>query len=275
LRLTKFGLSCLVLGASFCLAQTTQPQPPEQPTRDQQGASSSAQQPANSAAPAQAQPEDKRGSTDKDSPKKDTPTGDKGTSNDRIFFALPNYLTLENGRQVQPLTSGQKFKLVAHGAFDYTQIPWYAALGAISQADNNEPGYGQGWQGYGKRVASAFGDGTIENFMTGAVLPSMFHQDPRYFQMGKGTFLHRATYSASRILITRSDSGRREFNFSEVFGSAISAGISTYSYHPRADRTLSNTATVWGTQLAFDSMTIVLREFWPDIHRLITKKRAN
>ena len=108
--------------------------------------------------------------------------------------------------------------------------------------------------------------------MTGAILPSVLHQDPRYYQMGKGGFLHRATYSATRILITRSDSGRKEFNFSEVFGSAISASISTYSYHPRSDRTISNTAEVWGSQVGYDTITIILKEFWPDIRRKMMKK---
>ena len=74
----------------------------------------------------------------------------------------------------------------------------------------------------------------------------------------------------SRIVIGRSDSGGRQFNYSEIFGSAISAGISTYSYHPHDDRTLSNTASVWGTQVGYDTMTLVLKEFWPDIRRKIS-----
>ena len=56
--------------------------------------------------------------------------------------------------------------------FDKVQIPWYLSLAAISQAENSEPGYGQGWEGYGKRFASAFADVAIENFMTSAVFPS-------------------------------------------------------------------------------------------------------
>ena len=75
-------------------------------------------------------------------------------------------------------------------------------------------------------------------------------------------------------MITRSDSGRGEFNFSEVLGSALSASISTYSYHPRSDRNLSNTASVWASQLGYDTITIVLKEFWPDIRRKITKKKT-
>jgi hypothetical protein len=231
--------------------------------------------------------------TDKD--KKDAKTTSQstgpGTSNDRLFFTLPNFLTLENAGQVPPLTSKQKFAVVTRGSFDYVQYPWYAFLSGISQAQNSEPGYRQGWEGYGKRFGAAFADGTIENFMTGAILPSVLHQDPRYFQSGHGSFTHRSFYALSRNLITREDSGKNEFNYSEVVGGAMSAAISTYSYHPKgryvttttpgvlryipSDRTVTNTAKVWGTQYGYDSLTLVVKEFWPDIRRKIRKTPRN
>jgi hypothetical protein len=215
-----------------------------------------------------------------------------GTSNDRLFYALPNFLTLESTKNVPPLTTAQKYKVVARGSFDYIQMPWYGFLAGLSQAQDSEPGYGQGAKGYGKRFASAFADGTIENFMTGAVFPSLLHQDPRFFQSGKGSFTRRTGYAVSRIFITRTDSGGQQFNYSEVVGSALSAAISTNSYHPRAfitkrydpttgmvtyvhnqsDRTLTNTLSVWGSQVGYDTITIVVKEFWPDIHRKLSHK---
>jgi hypothetical protein len=215
-----------------------------------------------------------------------------GTSNDRLFLALPNFLTLENGGHVAPLTAKQKFKVVARGSFDKIQFPWYGLLAGISQAENSEPGYGQGFEGYAKRYGSAFADGTIENFMTSAIFPSMLHQDPRFYQSSQGSFTHRAGYAVSRIFVTRTDSGHPQFNYSEILGSAVSATISTNSYHPRAfittrfdpttnmltyvhnasDRTLPNTLSVWGTQVAYDTITIVIKEFWPDVHRKMEHK---
>jgi hypothetical protein len=196
---------------------------------------------------------------------------------------------------VPPLTTKQKYKVVARSSFDYVLYPWYGFLSAISQAENSEAGYGQGWDGYGKRFASAFADGTIENFLTGAVFPSMLHQDPRFFQSDKGGITQRTEYAVSRIFVTRTDSGTSQFNYSEVVGSALSAAISTNSYHPRAfittrfdpttgmltyihnasDRTLPNTLSVWGTQVGYDTITIVVKEFWPDIHRKLTHKKAD
>ena len=224
-----------------------------------------------------------QGQTDQDEKDKTKPrrtpeekaeTAAPATSNDRLFFALPNFLSVENAGKIPPLTTKQKFAVVTRSSFDYIQIPWYAFLAGVSQAENSEPGYGQGAAGYGKRFGSAAADGTIENYLTSAVLPSVFRQDPRFYQLGKGGFWHRAFYAMSRTVVTRSDSGSNQFNVSEVFGSAIAASISTYSYHPHADKTLSNTASVWGSQIAYDTATIVLKEFWPDIRRKLTHKNS-
>jgi hypothetical protein len=200
------------------------------------------------------------------------PVTAEGTSKDRLFYALPNFLTLENAQDVPPLTTKEKFKVVAKGSFDPVQVVWYGFLSGISQAEDSEPGFGQGAEGYGKRYGSAFADGTIENFLTGAILPSIFRQDPRFFQSGRGSFWDRTGYAISRIFLTRGDSGRSEFNVSEVLGSAMAASISTYSYHPKADRTISNTASVWGSQVGYDTITLVVKEFWPDIRRKIRKQ---
>jgi hypothetical protein len=199
----------------------------------------------------------------------------RGTSKDRLFFALPNFLTLENAGEVPPLTAAQKFKVVARSTFDPVEYFWYGALAGISQAENSEPGFGQGAQGYGKRYGSYFADGTIENFMTEAILPSLFHQDPRYFQMGKGGFWRRTGYSVSRAFVTRTDHGTNQFNFSEILGSAASASISTYAYHPRGDRTLENTLSVWGSQIGYDTLTYVVKEFWPDVRRKLRRSHAS
>lgn len=258
----------------------------QQPSADPAGQSSSS-----NGAPPQGQQQEPHKNSDPVKSQQDTnsQSNTSGTSKDRLFYTLPNFLTLENAGQVPPLTTKQKFGVVTRGSFDYVLFPWYGFLSAISQAENSEPGYGQGWEGYGKRFGAAFADGTIENYMTGAILPSLLHQDPRYFQSGKGSFMRRTFYAASRNVVTRTDSGGSQFNYSEVVGGALSAAISTYSYHPKSqlvttstpgvlrfipsDRTLSNTAKVWGTQYAYDTITIVVKEFWPDIHRKISHRR--
>jgi len=198
----------------------------------------------------------------------------QGTSKDRLFFALPNFLTVENAGKVPPLTTAQKFKVVSRDTFDPVEFLWYGLLAGISQARDSEAAYGQGAEGYAKRYGSQFADGTIENFAVKAIFPSLLHQDPRYYQMGKGGFWHRTGYAVSRIFVTRSDGGQNEFNYSEVLGSGVAAGISTYSYHPKGDRSVPAVMDVWGTQIGYDVISVVAKEFWPDIRRKLRKQHS-
>ena len=191
---------------------------------------------------------------------------------ERLFWVLPDFLLIENAKNLPPLSTGAKFKVVARSSFDYIEYPVYGMLAGISQAENSEPGYGRGAAGYGKRYGAAFADGTIESFVTGAILPSILRQDPRYYQLGKGGFWRRTGYAVSCIFVTRADSGSIQFNYSEIVGSALSAGISTYSYHPSGQRTVRNSLSVWGTQVGYNTISIVFNEFWPDIHRHFSKK---
>ena len=145
---------------------------------------------------------------------------------------------MENASSLPPLTTGQKFKLVAQGTFDPVEFAFLGLEAGVNQASNTNPTFGQGLKGYGKRYALAFADNTIENFMAGAIFPSALRQDPRYYQLGKGSFLHRVGYAALRVVITRSDSGKTQFNFSEFLGSGTAAAISN-AYHP-GPRTLGS-----------------------------------
>src|SRR5260370_32832671 len=97
----------------------------------------------------------------RDAPGKDGQSQTSGTSNDRLFFTLPNFLTLENANQVPPLTTGQKYRVVVRSSFDYVLYPWYGFLAGISQAENSEPGYGQGAAGGGKRDGSRLPRGKL------------------------------------------------------------------------------------------------------------------
>jgi hypothetical protein len=264
--------------------QTPAQQPPStQPAQTQAqpppGQSSSSTQ----AAPQSAPENDKGKSAQKTSDQGKV----AGTSKDRLFYTLPNFLTLQQTGKLPPLTAGQKFKVVALGNFDPVQYPWWGLLAAISQASDGDPAYGQGWLAYAKRYGTTAGDSSVENFMVGAVFPSILHQDPRFYQSSQGGFIHRAGYAVSRIVVIRTDSGDSQFNYSEIFGAAVAAAISTYSYHPRSayistpanphlfvpsERTLANTTSTWGTQIGLDTITIFVKEFWPDIHRKLSHR---
>jgi hypothetical protein len=260
---------------------TNQTASPQQSSPQSAASQQSSSQQSSSQQPSSQQPPDKG----KNAP--NTSGKVEGTSNDRLFYTLPNFLTLQSKDQLPPMSAKDKYKVVALGTFDYVEYPWWGLLAAIAQAQNSEPALGQGWVGYAKRYGITAGDSLVENFMVGAVFPSALHQDPRFYQSGQGGFFRRTGYAVGRIFVTRSDSGHKQFNYSEIFGAATAAAISTYTYHPSStyistptnphlfvgsDKTLSNTLDTWGTQLTLDTVTLVVKEFWPDIHRKMSHK---
>lgn len=185
---------------------------------------------------------------------------------------MPNQLTVEGATEVAPISPREKFKLVAEGAFDPYEFVVVGILAGIGQADNDPREFGQGAKGYGLRYGTDLGDLVIGNFMVGAVMPTIFHQDPRYFQSGKGSFWRRTGYAMSRVVVTRGDSGKEEFNISEIGGNAL-AGVISNTYAPAAERSFGEGAQTWATQIAVDAIGFELKEFWPDIRRRFTKKK--
>jgi hypothetical protein len=157
----------------------------------------------------------------------ESPETKSATSNDRIFWTMPNFLTVENADRIPALSSGQKFKVVARGVFDPFEFVLVGFVAGLGQASNSNPTYGQGAQGYAKRYGTSYADNAIENFMASAVFPSLFHQDPRYYQLGHAGFRKRTAHAVGRVLITRSDSGRTQLNHSELMG-----GVSAALFRP-------------------------------------------
>ena len=113
-----------------------------------------------------------------------------------------------------------------------------AFAAALEQAGNSYPGYGQGAAGYGKRFAAKFVDGRTSDFLTHAVFPSLFHQDPRYYYQDSGSFKSRFVHAVGSAFVTRSDSGRTQPNYSFLLGVMCSAAISNLHY-PGANRGMS------------------------------------
>ena len=217
-------------------------------------------------------------------PKTQTPTGDQekkkkktdleketGTVNDRIFEVMPNYGTVESTLALPPISSGQKFRLATAGVTDYFTYPFIGFLAALDQANDSPKSWGQGWGAYGKRYGASYADNGIGTYMTTAIFPSLLLEDPRYYQMKKGGFSHRAYYSLNRLFVARTDSGHSRFNYSEIVGNAAAAGISNI-YHAPEDRTVSRNLGTWGMLIMWDGVSNEMKEFWPDIRRKVFHK---
>jgi hypothetical protein len=159
-----------------------------------------------------------------------------------------------------PLSAKQKFRAFARTTFDPSAIV-IAALGAgITQPGNSQPQYGEGSDAFGQRVgaiAAGYGSAT---FFTKDLLPTVLHQDPRYFRKGEGNVASRIWYAATRTLVTRQDSGKSNVNASFLGGFAMSVALSN-SYYPDRNRNASDAATRYGEGVAINAVFDVVREF--------------
>jgi hypothetical protein len=194
------------------------------------------------------------------------------SKDDRMFYVMPNYLTVDNQSQVIPLTWKQKFAITAKGAFDPYEFVIVGVVAGIRQADDAYPAFGQGMSGYGQRYGTAFADQVDGNIMVGGVFPSILKTDPRYFRLGRGKVGQRFFYAFSRVFVTRKDSGGNIFNIPEFAGNATAIAISTV-YYPSADRGVWNGVNSWGVQMGIDAFGNELKEFWPDIHNYLVRRK--
>jgi len=184
---------------------------------------------------------------------------------------MPNY-TVENQNVLPPLTPGQKFRFASATVFDWFSYPFNMALAGIDQANNSPKSWGQGWGPYGQRFGSNFADNSIGTFMTVAVFPSLLKEDPRYYEMIHGSIKRRAWHAVNRLVVTRTDAGTHEFNYSEIVGNAAAAAISNI-YHASEDRTFSRNIGTLGLLIMWDGASNELKEFWPDIRRKVFHKK--
>jgi hypothetical protein len=110
-----------------------------------------------------------------------------------------------------------------------------AFLAGLQQAGDQYSEFGQGAQGYAKRFGAEYGDAFVSTFLSGAVFPSLFKQDPRYFYLGKGSKKKRILYAISNSLRCKGDNGRWQFNYSNVAGVVSGAALAS-TYYPSTNQ---------------------------------------
>lgn len=187
-----------------------------------------------------------------------------GAQPKRILGVMPNYRAVSAGAIPPPPTPKEAFKIATQNSFDYSALVFVGITSLMAEGSNTHPQLHKGIEGYGRYYWRGFVDKTDGNYLVIFALPTLFHEDERYFAMGTGGWFKRAVYSASRILITPDYHGHNTFNAAEIFGRGISQGISGF-YYPSQDRTAGALAVKYGWAIGRDALTNVFREFWPDI----------
>ena len=197
--------------------------------------------------------------------------GDQNAAEDhRIFGLVPNYKAVNDPDQpFSPIGARAKFALVKH-YFDPFTFVFTGITAGLEQATSEKESYGQGMQGYGKRYGADFADGFTNELFVVGVFPSILHEDPRYYRLGRGSAWKRTAYALSRILITKTDSGRSRFNTSEFLGNITSGAISM-TYYPSNERSVSGVFTRMSVEIGYDSLFNLLKEFYPDLKRKFRK----
>lgn len=189
-----------------------------------------------------------------------------------IFGIVPEYDAVNNpAPHYEPISTEEKFTIAAHDGFDPFSWVTTGLYAGVAQWHDQSREFGQGAQGYAKRYGAAFADGAIANFMSEAIFPSLLHEDPRYFRLGRGSFFHRVGYTISRELITRKDSGGEGFNISEIAGNLGAAALSNLYYSP-SERSVNETLERFAVNIVSDAGFNVLKEFWPDMRHKILHK---
>jgi len=181
----------------------------------------------------------------------------------RVLGILPEF-NVSTVPDAVPLGAKQKFGLALKTLTDPGTFFFAGVVSGIAQAQNSFPGYGQGAEGYAKRFGATYLD-TFDGAMIGnAILPSILHQDPRYFRRGKGNFATRFGYAVLSTVRCKSDSGHWQPNYSNILGNFAAGAISNL-YYPANQRGLVSTyqrAIVVSAQGAIGAS---ISEFWPDI----------
>jgi hypothetical protein len=191
----------------------------------------------------------------------------------RILWIIPNFRTSPMPVPYKPITPSEKFRIATQDSFDRGTVALGVLFGAEAGLTDANRSFGQGVRGYAHYFATSYADYVIGDYMTEAVFPTILHQDPRYFRRGTGGGWSRLGYAAGQVFWTHNDSGRGQFNFSEIAGNSTAVAISM-SYYPE-NRDVIDGVSKLGSQLGVDMASNILKEFWPDLKRRFSRKHTS
>jgi hypothetical protein len=254
--------------------QQTQPSGTTPPSASPSDAGTQSATPATppAQAPAPASPDATPAAVPATQPPAPQPSGSVGQQTTRMFWVIPNFAAVSANAQLPPLTAREKFSIAMHDSVDYSSFVWSGMLAAQSMALDASPELHGGVAGYGRYYWRAFVDQASGSFFSEALVPAITREDPRYYTRGQGGFFRRAGYALSQIVITKTDSGGESFNYSEILGDGLEAGVANL-YYPPQERGLSKTAENWGTGIESAALNNLVKEFWPDIRRILLRQK--
>ncbi|HEX4036585.1 MAG TPA: carboxypeptidase-like regulatory domain-containing protein [Acidobacteriaceae bacterium] len=177
----------------------------------------------------------------------------------RVMGIVPNFYSSFDWN-APALNAKQKFRLAFRSEIDPVTFAGAALIAGGEESRKIYPGYGQEVGGFGKRFAAQYVNDFDSRMIGSALLPSLFHQDPRYFYKGTGTIRSRALYAIKSAFICRGDNGKDEFDFSHI-GGDFAAGALANLYYPEANEGPTLIFTNGLIEIGGAAGTNLIREF--------------
>lgn len=177
----------------------------------------------------------------------------------RVFGVFQNFYTSYIW-EAAPMSPKQKYKLAFRTIADPTTFVVIAGVAGAEHYNGTYPGYGSGIGGYGKRYGAALADATTGRIIGSAILPSLFHQDPRYFYQGSGSIRSRTVHALTSVFVCRGDDGHPQPNYSHLLGNLAAGGIAN-AYHPASSRGVGLTFETLGITTGGNMIGNLFREF--------------
>ena len=193
--------------------------------------------------------------------------GTTETVSKRLFGVIPNYRADQFQTTYVPISAAGKFAIARSDSFDWPNYFLLAGYALQSQVAAGGFLHSGGLNGFGRYYSRSVADQVVGAYVTEAILPTLFHEDPRFFRLGNGPILYRAYNAASRIFVTKRDDGSAGFNLSEIIGNMGVTAFGTIYYTDQ--RNASESFERYAMSLGNDMISNMLTEFWPDIKRKI------
>jgi hypothetical protein len=165
-----------------------------------------------------------------------------------------------------PLSPGQKFELAVRNSVSLATIGGAIVGAAYNQATDSPDGYGQGAEGYGKRVGAAMARSASYNLIGNFAIASVTHEDPRFYVKKNLSFMQAVKYSAVRVFATRSDDGKPVANYAGLVGPLAAEALAT-TYYPNGDNGVGDVFIRYASDMGWQFGGNLLRQYWPTINR--------
>lgn len=182
----------------------------------------------------------------------------------RILGLMPNYRSVSSGAVPEPPTAKRNLQIATRQSLDYSSFIFLGITSLAAEGLDEHPSLGKGVPGFWGYTWRGFLDKTDNTYQSAFLLPTLLHEDGRYYAMGTGSKWKRLGYSSSRVIVTRTYGGHETFNFAGI-GGKVGAQAVSRSYYPGSASTFGVLATKFGYSIARDVGFTVFREFYPDI----------